>query len=415
MNEFTEVMDPTIPHYSSSVEDEECSSSGGSFSHNNPHPRNDNGKRCKPAREVYALSCGMLLPKRHRRRRSLSDDQFNTLLASYCGSNAVSHEPSSAKSSSDTINSNKMGTNDGDRLYRRRHANRRPPTTFPSLLAPNEPFQKYVNKIYSRQYDTNGKNINADPQLIHQMSQSLSAHKSQQALTQSILHNHTTDSNRSVPSPLSSTATFVAHQQLDSSYGCDIVLSNQILSITDALEFSSKPHCLIEATSPHRVLHSNAALFASLLHSNRESSVPRTVSTTAADTSISNTIPSTAPSSFSSSWDPVQSQINLLFGLCFASNTASTSTSESTPRKGIVTLYPVYSTKSEFEQLITGNNRSSNGSSESIPPRYYLIEVSNVENATVNLSSTSLSASIQIVGNEKHKSSLDDLPKLVIA
>ena len=426
MNEFPKVMDPTIPHHSTSVEEEECSSSSsGSFS-NNHHPRNNNGKRCPPNHAGYALSCGMVLPKRHRRRRSLSDDQFKILLMSYNGSNAVSHEPSSSKSSSDSLNHQHEGE-PRNRLYRRRQSHRRPPTPFPSLLISNEPFQQYVKKIYSSQYDTNGpsRNINqyTDP-LIHRMSQQKNIPP-----PPAQVHLHSNPTNHSSIPTSAPSATFVAHQHLDASYSSDIVLSNQILSMTDALEFSSKPHCLIEATAPHRVLHSNAALFASLLHKNHHvpsmaPTVPSSVGGIASSEVLPSgsepipaPIPATAPSSLSSSWDSVQSQINLLFGLCFASK-SSTSSSQSTTssqqRKGIVTLYPVYSTTCDFEQLMTGNNRngSSDCSCESIPPRYYLIEVSNVENEIVqpSVSSTQLSK------NEKHESlSMDGVPKLVIA
>jgi hypothetical protein len=63
---------------------------------------------------------------------------------------------------------------------------------------------------------------------------------------------------------------------------------------------------------------------------------------------------------------------------------------------------------------MSGNN-SSNGIGETFPPRYYLIEVTTVENDIGNQPSASLS-SMQMSINEKHSSSsMDGLPKLVIA
>ena len=405
-------MDLDIPHHSTSVEDEECSSSSGSFNNIDHHQRNNNGKRSKPIHHEYALSCGMTLPKRHRRRRSLSDDQFKNLLASYSGCNPVSHEPSS-KSSSETMNQIKEQHGN-----RRRRSHRRSPTPFPSLLNSNEPFQQYVRKISSSQYESNGKS--KTDQRINLISKQNIAPSILQVLPQ--LRSTILPSSASpaiVPSVQS--ATFVAHQDFDTSYNCDIVLSNQILSMADALEFSSKPHCLIEATSPHRVLHSNAALFTSLLHNNHQSitsrsnTEPATAKVTLSD-SIPPTIPSTAPSSLSSSWETVQSQINLLFGLCFASTPPSSSQANATcnEKKGIVTLYPVYSTKSDFEQLMSGTN-SANGTGESFPPRYYLIEVVNVENTTVVNQPSAALSSIPMPYDEKRTSSVDGMPKLVIA
>jgi hypothetical protein len=112
-----------------------------------------------------------------------------------------------------------------------------------------------------------------------------------------------------------------------------------------------------------------------------------------------------------------------------ATPTSSTLTSESSSTssamKGIIILYPVYSTKSDFEQIMSEKSLSSNRTtdsssmsgtgSESIPPRYYLIEVSNLEHNTMNSSTTSISSSIQTTDTKKHISSMDGLPKLVIA
>jgi hypothetical protein len=114
-----------------------------------------------------------------------------------------------------------------------------------------------------------------------------------------------------------------------------------------------------------------------------------------------------------------------------ATPTSSTLTSESSSTssamKGIIILYPVYSTKSDYEQIMSEKSHSSNCTtdssstgmsgtgSESIPPRYYLIEVSNLEHNTMNSSTTSISSSIQTTDTKKHRSSMDGLPKLVIA
>ena len=439
MNEFTEIMEcDNLNNSSTSVEDEEYSSSGGSFNHNdnrstpNHHP-------------VYALSCGMVLPKRHRRRRSRSDAHIKTLLRS-CeyGCNAVSNGPSSSKSSSDSL------TNGASR--KRRHSQIRPSTPFPSLLTPNEPFQKYVHRVYASKYDANDPR-DADPSKDDRSRTALPPSRVVESTKTHLPRSGGSGGGTGITAvpllPLATFATSTAattREQFDSpDYSCDIVLSRQILSMTDALEFSSKPHCLIEATAPHRVLHSNAALFALLLHrtNNNNHTSNSTTATSATATPVPSKVaastmpqsslrspsdpstpaPSAAPSSLSSSWEYVQSQINLLFGLCFASSSSSsssttTSTSTSTiAKKGIVTLYPVYSTQQDLEPFRTGS--SQHGRSDSVPPRYYLIEVSNVEDDAVHppseLSSSSLSSSMPI-SNEKRNASMDGgVPKLVIA
>ena len=436
MNEFTEIMEcDNLNNSSTSVEDEEYSSSGGSFNHNdnrstpNHHP-------------VYALSCGMVLPKRHRRRRSRSDAHIKTLLRS-CeyGCNAVSNGPSSSKSSSDSLTN---GTN-----RKRRHSQIRPSTPFPSLLTPNEPFQKYVHRVYASKYDANDPR-DADPSKDDRSRTALPPSRVVESTKTHLPRSGGSGGGTGITAvpllPLATFATSTAattREQFDSpDYSCDIVLSSQILSMTDALEFSSKPHCLIEATAPHRVLHSNAALFALLLHrtNNNNHTSNSTTATSVTATPVPSKVaastmpqssfrspsdpstpaPSAAPSSLSSSWEYVQSQINLLFGLCFASSSSSSSTTTSTStvaKKGIVTLYPVYSTQQDLEPFRTGS--SQHGRSDSVPPRYYLIEVSNVEDDAVHPppehSSSSLSSSMPI-SNEKRNASMDGgVPKLVIA
>ena len=433
MNEFTEIMEcDNLNNSTTSVEDEEYSSSGGSFNHNdnrstpNHHP-------------VYALSCGMVLPKRHRRRRSRSDAHIKTLLRS-CeyGCNAVSNGPSSSKSSSDSLTN---GTN-----RKRRHSQIRPSTPFPSLLTPNEPFQKYVHRVYASKYDANDPR-DADPSKDDRSRTALPPSRVVESTKTHLPRSGGGGGGTGITAmPLLPSATFATstaattREQFDSpDYSCDIVLSRQILSMTDALEFSSKPHCLIEATAPHRVLHSNAALFALLLHrtNNNNHTSNSTTATSATATPVPSKVaastmpqssfrspsdpstpaPSAAPSSLSSSWEYVQSQINLLFGLCFASSSSTTTTTSTVAKKGIVTLYPVYSTQQDLEPFRSGS--SQHGRSDSVPPRYYLIEVSNVEDDAVHpppeLSSSSLSSSMPI-SNEKRNASMDGgVPKLVIA
>jgi hypothetical protein len=383
------------PPSSSEEIDDVCSSSSGSFNNNNNNnnnlghdgnnDNNNNGKRSQQELPEYFLSCGMTLPKRRRRRNTLAEDQLDAVISFDADWNAACFD--ARQSSSDTARS--------ESCRRRRRSHRRTPTPFTSQLVQNGPFQRYVTNVHSSEYET--RKIIETTKSYLEVLDPLKPRLPPPTL--SLLHHQ----NVSRSSATNTTALTPGSLLFGVALNCAVVLSSQILTMTDALVISTKPRCLLEATAPHRVLHSNAALYTSLSQ--------------AKDTSCANTT--------STSLDPVLARISQLFAIVGTDNT----------HRSLVTIYPVYSTRSDYDRFLTVTDPS-DPELKHVAPQYYLIEISKEMDfhETMTMKTTSLfslpvprvqptvtESSVQHY--DKQHSSLvvatkvtpDDLPTLVVA
>jgi hypothetical protein len=444
-------------HFSStdSLEEELSSSSGGSLSdnHDRQHPNDNMSKRRKhdTKHHEYFLSCGMMLPKRRRRRyrSSYSNDQDQVFEEHEDNYQVASNEPPPSVSS--TVQYNLP-------VLLRSKAHRRPLTPFPSLLVQDTPFQEYVTRIDSKQYDRCNNMMVDNLNASSLMSKCVSSPSPLITASSSSFTTRTEES--CLKNPIKTTTLI---QRLDS-INCEIVLSHQVYSMTDAIEFSTKPHCLIEATEPHRVLHANAALYTLLLHaeSSKEttslivsplvSSDDEIKAATICDVTLHDllnpihvqsqstplSLSTSTPLEPSTSWDAMQIKLSQLFGGGYISSLPNYSCA-TTSTKSTITLYPVHSPKSDYDHFLEPLLDASLSSPsccvddkivELQPPRYYLIEISSSCTNQIDPTSTSsddmaLQHKIMNMNTPKDdaaitspkytSSSMDCLPKFVIA